>query len=263
MIQKLLQRLKMTGKKFILIIITCLFFSAPVVSQTDEETVGLAGVAQILGVANLHNSEAAQSYVNLLGSSLASRSGASYKWVFGVIQSESINAFAFPGGYVVVTSGLIKQLKSEDELAFVLAHEIAHISKKHYYNVVRKQRLTEQASKNLQVATNSSDNAQLSTLSAQIYARGLDKASEFEADRLGVEIMSNTGYDPAAALSVLDKIQNLKSDDSRSALLFSTHPSVSERFDSLIKSGIDQLPIATPATNKITTNRFQKFIANF
>lgn len=253
----------MIGKKLVFCISFFLLFNNTVFAQTDEETVGLAGVAQILGVAKLHPSDAVQNYVNLLGSSLAIRSSASYKWVFGVIQSESINAFAFPGGYVVVTTGLLKQLKSEDELAFVLAHEIAHITKKHYYNVLRKQRLTEQASKNLKAMNTGSENTQLANMSGLMYARGLDKASEFEADKAGVELMSNTGYDPAAALSVLEKIQSLKSDDSRSALLFSTHPSVNERLDSLVKAGIDQLPsTSTSASNKTSLIRFQKLISN-
>ncbi len=214
----------------------------PVAAQTDEEKVGKAAAAQVLGAAPLVAADAAQTYLNLLGQALAAQAGTSYRWRFGVVRSDAINAFAMPGGYVLVASGLIKTLESEDELAFILAHEVAHVARRHHYQVVQRQRLADQAARGLQTVTQDGETAKLAQASGQIYARGLDKTAEFEADRLGVEIMTRAGYDPAAALNVLDKLQRLKGNDPRAELLFSTHPSPAERMDMLLRAGIDKLP---------------------
>ena len=103
-----------------------LSFCASAIAQTDEEKVGKAAAAQVLGAAPLVAADVAQQYVNVLGHALSAHSGVTYKWHFGVIKSDAINAFAMPGGYILLASGLLKTLESEDELAFILAHEVAH-----------------------------------------------------------------------------------------------------------------------------------------
>lgn len=235
-------------------------FNGVALAQTDEEKVGRAAAALVLGAAPLVQNEGAQQYVNELGMLLAPHSGANYKWHFGVIRSDAINAFATPGGYVMVASGLAKSLDSEDEMAFIVAHEISHVAKRHYYQVVQRQRLAEQAAKGLQSVTQDGDTAKLAQASGQIYARGLDKNSEFEADRMAVEIVTRAGYDPAAAINVLEKLRALKGDDPRTELLFSTHPSPSERLDMLLQAGIDKLPRVhlKPVLGRVS--RFQRFV---
>ena len=237
-----------------------LSFCASAIAQTDEEKVGKAGAAQVLGAAPLVANESAQQYINVLGQVLAAYSGAVYKWHFGVIKSDAINAFAMPGGYILLSSGVLKLLESEDELAFVLAHEVAHVSRRHHYQVVLRQRLAEQANKGLQAATQDSDTAKLAQASGKIYARGLDKTAEFESDRLGVEFMTRAGYDPVAAINVLEKLQRLKGNDPRAELLFSTHPSPAERMDMLLQSGIDKLPRPPEKSNANRNARFLKLI---
>ena len=101
--------------------------------------------------------------------------------------------------------------------------------------------------------------AKLSLASGQIYARGLDKTAEFESDRLGVEFMTKAGYDPAAALGVLDRLQQFKGQDPRTELLFSTHPSPSERFAALVESRIDKLPYQGSKLNSNREKRFKVF----
>jgi len=229
-------------------------------AQTDEEKVGKLAAAQVLGAAPLVQADAAQQYVHVRGQAMAAQSGANYKWHFGVIKSDAINAFAMPGGYVLLSSGLLKSLESEDELAFILAHEVAHVTRRHHYQVVQRQRLADQAAKGLQSVTQDSDTGKLAQASGQIYARGLDKSAEFESDRLGVEIMTRAGYDPVAAINVLEKLQRFKGNDPRAELLFSTHPSPAERLDMLLQSGIDKLPRPSDKPNPTRQARFQKFV---
>jgi predicted Zn-dependent protease len=236
---------------------------SPAVAQTDEEKVGEVDAGRILGAAPLVDVAAAQRYLNLVGHTVAQRSEGGYKWRFGLLKTDSVNAFATPGGFVMVTAGLVKQLQNEDELAFVLAHEVAHVLRRHHYRVVLRQRLAETAAKNLQATTGDVGNSALSQASAQIYARGLDKSSEFEADRIGVELMTQAGYDPAAAMGVLERLQRLKGDDPRAELLFSTHPSPAERLDTLLQTGVDALP--RPAQEGVSqrSTRFRQFLGLF
>ena len=249
----------MSGKN-ILALALCAAFSLAAQAQTDEEKVGKSASAQVLGAAPLIQNDASLKYVNMLGGSLSAYSGAVYKWHFGVIKSDAINAFAMPGGYILLSAGLLKSLESEDELAFVLAHEIAHVTRRHHYQVVQRQRLADQAAKGLEAVTQDGDTAKLAQASGQIYARGLDKSAEFESDRLGVEIMTKAGYDPVAAVNVLEKLQRFKGDDPRAELLFSTHPSPAERLDMLLQSGIDKLPRPKAKPSPARAERFQKFL---
>lgn len=232
-------------------------------AKTDEEQVGEAAASRILGAAGLIQSTSAQRYINLVGNALAQRTDSNYRWRFGLIKSDSVNAFAMPGGYILVTTGLLKQLQSEDELAFVLAHEITHVLRRHHYRVVQRQRLAESAAKQMQAGSDEAAFAALSQISAQIYARGLDKNSEFESDRLGAELTAQAGYDPAAAIGVLERLQRIKGDDPRAELLFSTHPSAAERLDTLLQTGVDTLPRPSPQAMQQRTARFRQFLSLF
>lgn len=251
----------MTGKPFQRAVLALALVGATfaVHAQSDEEKVGRAAAAQVLGAAQLLPVPEAQRYLNLVGQSVAQYGGSNYKWRFGVVRSEAINAFAMPGGYILVSSGLLKLLTSEDELAFVLAHEVAHVSRRHHYQVVQRQRLAEQAARGLQAVSQDGDTAKLAHASGQIYARGLDKGAEFESDRLGAEFMARAGYDPAAVLGVLEALQRFKGEDPRAALLFSTHPSPADRMEALMQSGIDRLPRPTAAATPGRVNRFRVF----
>lgn len=210
--------------------------------ETDEERVGNAAAAKIFGAAPLVPSAEAQRYINLVGGALASQAGAKYAWRFGVIDSDQINAFALPGGVVLLTRGMARLIKSEEELAFILSHEIGHVVRQHHYRVVQRQRLAARANEALQ-SVSAEGLTELAGASAQIYARGLDKSAEFEADRLGTQLMASSGYDPAAALGVLEALLAAKnSADTKADWLFSTHPQPEQRIDQLLAAGIADIP---------------------
>src|SRR5690606_34117904 len=113
--------------------------------STDEEVaLGEAVTSGFLGAAPLHRDRDLQRYVNRVGRWLASNSDRpDLPWSFGVIDTETINAFAMPGGYVIVSSGLVKRLASESELAGVLAHEIAHVVKRHQLQAIQSSQKSE------------------------------------------------------------------------------------------------------------------------
>lgn len=217
-------------------------------SADDEARSGDTIAATVFGAAPPWRKPAAQSYVNLVGRNLARQvERKDVQWRFAILDTPSINAMAFPGGIVVITRGLYALLASEDELAAVLAHEIAHVNRRHQWKVIQQQKLVALAGS----AVSSSDpgrSAQLvADLGTKLIARGLDKASEFEADRDGVVIAARAGYDSSALIAVMERLKTLKT-GADTALLFSTHPSPDDRIEALTKAATPDIEAAaTPS----------------
>jgi predicted Zn-dependent protease len=204
-------------------------------TEAEELAIGRQAAGNLLGAAPLVNDLKLQQYVNRVGRWIASRSErANLNWHFGVIDSNDINAFAAPGGYVFVTKGLYRLLDSESALAGVLAHEVAHVIHKHHLTILQQGRLVEAGSKLLVDAVG--ETAQIRNLignGAEIFARTLDKKAEFEADRTAVVVAARAGYDAFGLPAVLQDIAQVAKDDSIVALLFKTHPPPDERLEQL------------------------------
>ena len=212
-------------------------------SLAEELDLGKATVAQILGANRLLKDKKTQHYVNLVGRYIANQTKRKdLKWSFGVIESSAVNAFAAPGGYILITSALLNELQTEDELAAVLAHEVAHVIRKHHYRVMRKQKMLEFGAQAVRVEGADELN-KLSNMTAQMLARGLDKKSEFEADRDGMVYAARAGYDASALYAVLNRLGSRHADKSNE-LLNATHPSFSDREQFLIESTNDALEAA-------------------
>ncbi|MFO1248764.1 MAG: M48 family metalloprotease [Alphaproteobacteria bacterium] len=225
-------------------------------SADDEAASGNAIAATVLGAAPVWRNAKVQSYVNLVGRGLASHvERKDVTWRFAVLDTPSVNAMAFPGGIVVVTRGLYRLLASEDELAGVLAHEIAHVNRKHQWKVIQKQKLIALAG-NAVTKGNSDRNLQMvSDLGTRLLARGLDKNSEFEADRDGMVIAARAGYDSSALISVMGRLKALPN-NADTALLFSTHPSPDDRIEAMTEAATTSLEAAavpSPAAARIKT----------
>ena len=205
-------------------------------SPQDEMRIGKQIAGNLLGAVPLVRDDGLQRYVNLVGNWVATQSGRNdFPWHFGVLATEDINAFAAPGGYVFITEGLYRQLKSEAELAGVLGHEIAHVTQKHHLKVLKKSSLinalgqaaSKKARNNDQVVQNVIGNG------AEIMARRLDKEAEFEADRVGTVYAARAGYDPWGLPAVLQDLAALPPRDNRTSLLYKTHPQPEERLSKL------------------------------
>jgi predicted Zn-dependent protease len=166
--------------------------------EKEEIAVGREVAGRTLGAAPLVADPALQAYVNSVGRWVASQTERpDLPWHFGVIDSPAINAFAAPGGYVLITRGLYEILDSEAQLAGVLGHEIGHIVKRHHITVMQKSALISAGS---QLATARTDRAavvnNLIGTGAEVFARGLDKSAEFEADQIGIVLAARAGYSP-------------------------------------------------------------------
>jgi predicted Zn-dependent protease len=205
------------------------------VSAEEETAIGRQIAGNLLGAAPLVKDDKLQAYVNRVGRWVALQSGRpDLKWTFGVIESADINAFAAPGGYVFVTRGLYARLQDEAQLAGVLAHEVGHVQQKHHLKLLQQQQLLSAGSSILSKKLKDKESVQrLIGSGAEIFARGLDKSAEFEADRIGVVLATRAGYDPYGLPAVLQDIGAVSKDAGSVALLFKTHPHPDERLAQL------------------------------
>ena len=203
----------------------------------DEIRVGQQVAANLLGVAPLVKDDALQKYVNHVGRWVALQSDRpKLPWRFGVIESADVNAFAAPGGYVLITRGLYASLSDEAELAGVLGHEIAHVTERHHIELMRKTALLDESRKAVEKKLKDDKEALLKRLvgnGAEIFARRLDQDAEFEADRRGIALAARAGYSPYGLPAVLQKIASVAQSDDRVQLLYKTHPSPTDRLRQL------------------------------
>jgi predicted Zn-dependent protease len=179
-----------------------------------------------------------QRYVNFVGAWVASQSERpQLPWRFAVNDSEHVNAFAAPGGYIIVTRGMMNVVQNESELAGVLGHEIGHVVRKHHLNAIRKGAFVNLLGAGAAAGASGTHSAELANAligpTKELYARGLDKDDEFEADRVGVVLATRAGYDPWGLPAALQTLAKIKADDPYMALLFKTHPNPSARLDKL------------------------------
>ena len=205
-------------------------------SIEEEIALGRNITGSLLGAAPLVKDDALQQYVNKVGRWVASQSErADLPWKFGVIESSDLNAFAAPGGYVLITKGLYQKMTNEAQLAGVLGHEIAHVVKKHQLKVLQKQQLLNAGSGWLKEKFAKGNKLADKAISsgAEISARSLDKDAEFEADRMGMVLATRAGYDAYGLAEVLQTIGQTNKADSSVALLFKTHPAPDERLAKL------------------------------
>jgi beta-barrel assembly-enhancing protease len=202
--------------------------------EQEEIAVGREVAGRMLGAAPLVADPALQAYVNRVGRWVASQTERpDLPWHFGVIDSPAINAFAAPGGYVLITRGLYEILDGEAQLAGVLGHEIGHIVQRHHVTVMQKSAAISAGAQLAQTRDRSAIVANLIGTGAEVFARGLDKSAEFEADRMGVVLAARAGYSPYGLVEVLHKLSARGSEDASLALLFKTHPHPGERLSEI------------------------------
>lgn len=222
-------------------------------SQEDEIGLGNALTASFLGASPLHPDANLQRYVNRVGKWIALHSDRpDLPWTFSVIDTETINAFAMPGGSIIVSSGLLKRLGNEAELAGVLAHEIAHVVKKHQLHAIQsgmqadfwKSVGTSVAADHVKIGGGAVGSAVGSMAKPYIldaagnlikdgfFLRPLDRGLETEADQLAVVLAARSGYDPYGLAGALQMLAQYKGGGD-AASIFSTHPSATDRLAEL------------------------------
>jgi predicted Zn-dependent protease len=255
--------------------ITSLIKVAKAVSKTFEDItpeqeyfIGRTVSAVVVNEYEPYDHQAANDYLNLLGQTLAMASDLPETFAgyhFLILDSESINAFAAPSGLIFVTKGLIRCCVTEDALAAVLAHEIAHVQLKHGLQAIKKSRLTSALTSigiagimshegvDMAFVPETFDNS-VNDITTTLINDGYSKKFEYAADQAAVTTMSRVGYNPAALLDMLrimkDRLQPDGTDFVR------THPSPKSRIKK-VRKVIDETPAPqSPAKQR----RYQQFL---
>jgi predicted Zn-dependent protease len=189
---------------------------------------------QIESQIKLINDPVITEYVNRVGQNLVRYSDAQVPVTIKVIDSDTINAMALPGGFFYVNSGLILAADEEAELAGVMAHEIAHVAACHYGREMTRANLLQMASIPLIFIGGGIGYAgyEASGLAIPMTFLKFSRTFEAEADYLGVEYMYRAGYDPSAFVSFFEKVQAMeKKKPGTLAKAFDTHPQTPDRIE--------------------------------
>jgi len=234
-----------------------------VVSVAEEIQMGNELAGGFIGLTPLVKNVELQSYVNDLGMWLALQSEMpDLPWRFGILDTDDYNAFSMPGGVILLSKGVIKRCKSESELAVILAHEIAHVLKRHHVKALQQEAQNMGfASLGEAAAANSSDKntAAIATevvkAGSQLYSRGLDKNDEYEADRMGMVLAARAGYNPFALVRILSDIKTMDPASDRFSLMFKTHPTPNDRLTQVRAALTGKLDAF--AQNKVESSRFR------
>jgi len=165
-------------------------------------------------------------YVNRIGQNLVRNSDAHVPFTFRVIEGDSPNAFALPGGYVFIYTALIKIASEEDELAAAMAHEIAHVAARHMTRQATRSQIAGIATIPLIMLPGGG----LARQGVPVGLLPFTRAAEEEADYLGVQYLYAAGYDPNGAVSILEKLSSLeRKNPGAVARIFSSHPTDAAR----------------------------------
>jgi predicted Zn-dependent protease len=199
------------------------------VDEDQEKSIGQQAAAEIDAQVPLINDAAINSYLTEFGTTLASRSDDRKRdWRFRVVDSDVINAFALPGGFVYVNRGLIERAATSSELAGVLGHEISHVLLRHSAERLEKAQKTNVGISIVCGFTNicSSDAARvaINVGGAALFAK-FSRKDELEADSAAVGVLIRAGYDPNGIATMFEKL--LRTREQRPDMVagwFASHP---------------------------------------
>jgi predicted Zn-dependent protease len=212
----------------------------------QEHFIGRAVAAKILQTYKPLDRNEANTYLNVLGQSLVVFSGRPETFSgyhFMLLDSDEINAFAAPGGLILLTRGMVQCCENEDELAAVLAHEIGHVEKKHGLNAIKQARLTSaftiiaaEAGKQL----GGEDLAQLTEefegsvgdVVMELTTKGYSRKQEFSADAAAVNTLRRAGYPETALVTMLQRMGQ-RLGNAGGPGFARTHPTAQSRIESI------------------------------
>lgn len=210
-------------------------------ANTEREIdFGRSVSAKILGKYPIMRNEQKVRYISQIGTGISAQLGRpELRYYFGILDTDEINAFAAPGGYIFVTKGALKLMRNEAQLAGVLAHELAHIDQKHIVRKLKLQGVDRSLTSGIaQVLGGASLSAKIALerlndlAFKMLMEEGLSKEDEAEADQKALEMLMSTGYD---LQSYLDYLLSLKPylEQGQAKVLSKTHPTIEFRYNNL------------------------------
>ena len=232
------------------------------ITPEQEYYIGRSVAATVLATYKPYDQAALNQYLTVLGQTLAQYSDKPETfggYHFLVIETDEINAFAAPGGLILVSRGLLRCCRSEDALAAVLAHEIGHVQNQHGLRAIKTGRLNSaltifavEAGKNL-VGDNLAEvvkafEGSITDISSTLMNSGYSRSLENEADAAAVQIMLRAGYNPNALADMLTEMKTRLASDARG--FGKTHPSPDVRIQHVNGLIVSQPAAAAPAARQ-------------
>ena len=210
------------------------------ISEAEEKVLGRDVAARVAGRFGIDPDQNRTYYLNLLGTTLAQHSDRpNLGYHFAILDTDDVNAYSCPGGYIFVTRGAMNMAQDEAELAAILTHEIGHVTEKHIIKALQQSKLMQVGS---EVAADAFKNpagsalfSKMSDFATDALFKGLSKKDEYDADRVSVVYLSRVGYDYPAMNDVL-KLLNVRRKQGLTRVLSKTHPSPTSRLRALKKA---------------------------
>jgi len=204
-----------------------------------------------------------QGYVNSVGMQMARLAGRpDMKWQFAVLNSNQINAFAVPGGYIYITQGLLFKMSNESQLAGVLGHEAGHIAARHSAQQMERSQTVGLLSAGVGVIAQQAGYAamgQLGDVASQFYLLRYSRDHEREADMLGLQYMTQAGYNPRGMVQLMEVLKTASGGKSSGGLgeWTQTHPDPGNRIEYL-NATIKERYAAMERTGKVGEREFKQ-----
>lgn len=230
-------------------------------SEEKELQIGAEMHPQIIRQYGVYRDQNLQGYVNRIGQKLAAVSHRpELTYHFTVLDDDTVNAFATPGGYIYITRGIMAYLGSEAELAAIIGHEIAHVTARHAVQQHGKSSILRVLSTVVGLATPFQTGGVLTDYVGGALLSGFGRKAELEADELGAEYIAKAGYQPESLLKTLGVMKQLElfeleqaKQEGREAQvyhgIFASHPDHDTRLQEVVRSA-DKLQVRSDAIVK-------------
>lgn len=242
------------------------------ITPENEYYIGRATAAIILNDYNLYNEPNLTKYLNKICGAITINSEKPdlYNGYYvAVLDADEINAMATPGGHILITRGLLKCTSNEEELASVIAHEIAHIQKQHSISAIKTSRFKDLSLNVASLAINESDNDEAKQIMSvfgdsvddvvsSLVLNGFSQEQEFEADAYALELLNNAGYNPHSIVNMLKTLEQNQANHKRGFV--KTHPEPKKRIKKIEK---ELNSYSKSKTQEERISRFQTYVELF
>jgi predicted Zn-dependent protease len=203
-------------------------------SSAEEMAMGAQGAAEVRKQYKVYGDPQVAAYVDSVGQRVARVSDRNnIPYHFTVVDSSEVNAFALPGGYIYVTTGILKKMNDEAELGAVLGHEVGHVVERHALKLIQRQMVVQLGLEVLAdlVGQQKADLVKIGGgLAGNLWLLRNSREAELQADEQGMKNASRAGLDPSAMLDVQDMLKSLQtSEPSAVENMLATHPAGGER----------------------------------
>jgi beta-barrel assembly-enhancing protease len=229
------------------------------ITDEEEQKIGAAVSEKVRVRYGVVQDPAVHRYVSLVGTVLAqasSRPNIPYRFI--VLDTDGVNAFAAPGGFIHITRGALGLMTNEAELADVIAHELIHVTHKHTIKAIQKGKLV-QFSADETIGDRAVFN-RLVDKTTELVLAGFGRAEEMESDREGLRLANQVGYDPKGLSAFLTRLTQRNKAASEKQGLFASHPEMQERLERIAKQIADE-KLTSSATIEARYRRFVSYTA--